>query len=314
MEKDLVDYKYLSDNLRYADLFNGVLFGGEEVLAAESLTGEDTKLVLSPEGQNRGRYRDVIRKYEKDVSYAVLGVENQEAVDYTMPFRIMEYEAGEYSRQLSEIRKSHERLKDVVGDEYLCRFKKSDKIHPCITLVLYWGDNWDGSRTLKEMMHLEDLPEPLGNYVNDYPIHLVNVKELEDTSVFKTDLRLVFDFMKQSKDRAGMRKLLQENEEYKNVSRDAYEMMRVHTNFRELDKLIEENEKKEEEEVDMCQAIREMMEEEREIGIEQGILLQTYRMVQRGRMSVEEALEDLKSEKTETEFIEGMLAAGFELP
>lgn len=47
MEKDLIDYTYLSDNSRYADLFNGVLFGGEEILAGERLKGEDTKLVMS---------------------------------------------------------------------------------------------------------------------------------------------------------------------------------------------------------------------------------------------------------------------------
>ena len=100
-----MDYAYLSDNLRYADLFNGVLFGGEEVIVAEQLTEEDTKLVISVADKKKGRYRDVIRKYEKDVSYAVLGVENQEAVDYTMPFRIMEYEVGEYSKQIAEIKK-----------------------------------------------------------------------------------------------------------------------------------------------------------------------------------------------------------------
>ena len=87
MKKDLVDYNYLSDNLRYADLFNGVLFGGEKVLEPENLKEEDTKLVISREGEEKGRYRDLIRKYENDVSYAVLGIENQESVDYGMPFQ-----------------------------------------------------------------------------------------------------------------------------------------------------------------------------------------------------------------------------------
>ena len=72
----------------------------------------------------------------------------------------------------------------------------------------------------------------------------------------------------------------------------------------------------------MCQAIREMLEEERaqgmelgiEQGIEQGILLHIYRMVERGRMSVAEALEDMRSEQTENDFVKGMLEAGFKLP
>ena len=326
MKKDLVDYAYLSDNLRYADLFNGILFGGEEIVAAQKLKGEDTKLVLSSDKKKKGRYRDVIRKYEGDVSYAVLGVENQEAVDYAMPFRIMEYEAGEYARQVAEIKKTHERMADVSGDEYLCKFKRSDKISPCVTLVLYWGENWDGSKTLKEMMNMENMPEALQAYVNDYPIHLVNVREFEDTDVFKTDLKLVFDFMKQSNDRQGMRELLLGNEEYKKVSRDAYEVMRVHTKLDELDKFMEDNTDEEEEVVNMCQAIREIIEEEcalaREKAIKEGtaegraegILLYTYRMVERGRLTVVEALEDLNSTQSESEYIEGMLAAGYKLP
>jgi hypothetical protein len=51
-----------------------------------------------------------------------------------------------------------------------------------------------------------------------------------------------------------------------------------------------------------------------EQGIEQGVLLQTYRMVERGRLTVQEALEDLQSSQGEAEFIEAMLAAGFKVP
>ncbi len=322
MEKDLVDYTYLSDNLRYADLLNGVLFGGEEVIFPEKLQGEDTKLVLSSTKKKKGRYRDVIKKYEGDVSYAVLGVENQEAVDYTMPFRIMEYEVGEYAKQIAEIKKKHETLEDVEGDEFLCKFCMLDQIAPCVTVVLYWGEHWDGPRTLKEMMQLHHFPKIFGDYVNDYAMHLISIREFEDTSVFRTDLKLVFDFMKYTKDQVGMRTLLQENEAYKSVPRDAYEVMRIHSNLKELDRVIEEKEQKKKEVVNMCQAIREIMEEEREKGIEQGIeqgimqgiLLQTYRMVERGRMTVMEALEDIKSGQTESDFLKGMLAAGFKIP
>ncbi len=337
MEKDLVDYVYLSDNLRYADLFNGVLFGGEEVINADRLRGEDTKLVIASKDKKKGRYRDVIRKYEGDVSYAILGIENQEAVDYTMPLRIMEYETGAYTKQVSEIEKHHTDAKDVKGDAYLCKFKKTDKLSPCVTLVLYWGDLWDGPECMKDILNTESIPEKLRPYVNDYRLHLVNVRSFSDTDVFKTDLKLVFDFMKQVKSRAGMRELLLSNEAYRTVSRDAYEIMRVHTNLNEFDKYIEARECKQEE-VDMCQAIREIIEEERtlarieglrqgleegreegreqgrEQGLVQGILLQTYRMVERGRMSVREALEDNESNQTERDFIESMIKAGFKMP
>ena len=44
------------------------------------------------------------------------------------------------------------------------------------------------------------------------------------------------------------------------------------------------------------------------------MLLHTYRMVERGRLSVAEALEDLNFTQSESEYIEGMLAAGYKLP
>ena len=70
----------------------------------------------------RERDGDLIRKYENGTSYAVLGIENQENVSYIMPFRIMEYEAGEYSKQIEEIQKKHDTAKDVKGDEYISKF------------------------------------------------------------------------------------------------------------------------------------------------------------------------------------------------
>ena len=319
MEKDLVDYAYLSDNSRYADLFNGVLFGGEEVLVAEKLKGEDAKLVISSAGKKKGRYRDVIRKYERDVGYAVLGVENQENVSYTMPFRVMEYEIGEYGRQISEKEKKHRKKKDVTGAEYLSQFQKNDRLNPCVTLVLFWGEHWDGPEELLDMVNLEAIPEPLRPYVNNR-MYLVKVREFGNTDVFKTDLKLVFDFMKQTKEPEGMRGLLLGNEAYKSVSKDAYEVMRVHTNLKELDRFWEESTS--EEEVDMCYAIRMIIKEEREKGreegraqgLEQGILLHAYQMVARGRETVAEALEDIELNLTESEFLEGLQAAGYTMP
>ena len=333
-ELDVVDYKYLSDNLRYADLFNGVLFGGEQVLMPEKLRGEDTKIVKTTDVTWKMRDRDLIRKYENDVGYAVLGIENQENVSYLMPFRIMEYETGEYARQIEEIQKRHTAARDVRGDAFFSKFAKADRIFPCVTLVLYWGEKWDGPESLKGMMNLSEVPEQLKSYVNDYPIHLVNVREFGDTDVFRTDLRLVFEFMKCAKDREGMKNLLENNPAYMDVAPDAYKMMRKHTKLSEFDKIVKMEEMEEEGTVNMCQAIREIIEEAKEEAIkhgleqgleqglkqgleqgrEQGILHHIYKMVERGKYTVQEALEELGSAQGEGEFVEAMLVAGFKLP
>ena len=264
-EKNAVDYKYLSDNSRYADLFNGVLFGGEQVLIPEKLLGEDTKLALTGGTVWRERYRDLIRKYENGASYAVLGIENQENVSYIMPFRIMEYEAGEYSKQIEEIQKKHDTARDVKGDEYISQFAKVDKINPCVTLVLYWGTKWNGPESLKDMLKLEGMPERLKDYVNDYPMHLVRVREFENTEVFRTDLKLVFDFMKCTEDKKLMTELVTGNPAYQRVPLDAWKMMQVHGKLEDLNVDVAMDEEKETM-VNVCKAIDDIKNDAMEFG------------------------------------------------
>ncbi len=55
-------------------------------------------------------------------------------------------------------------------------------------------------------------------------------------------------------------------------------------------------------------------DEGRQQGIEQGVLLHVYKMVERGRLTVKEALEDLESVQREEDFVKAMQAAGFKLP
>ncbi|MBQ7920636.1 MAG: Rpn family recombination-promoting nuclease/putative transposase [Lachnospiraceae bacterium] len=264
-EKNAVDYKYLSDNSRYADLFNGVLFGGEQVLIPEKLLGEDTKLALTGGTVWRERDRDLIRKYENGASYAVLGIENQENVSYIMPFRIMEYEAGEYSKQIEEIQKKHDTARDVKGDEYISQFAKVDKINPCVTLVLYWGTKWNGPESLKDMLKLEGMPERLKDYVNDYPMHLVRVREFENTEVFRTDLKLVFDFMKCTEDKKLMTELVTGNPAYQRVPLDAWKMMQVHGKLEDLNVDVAMDEEKETM-VNVCKAIDDIKNDAMEFG------------------------------------------------
>ena len=142
MEKDLVDFDYLSDDLRYADLFNGALFGGAQIVDAAKFVESDTKVVVSGKKKKQCT-RDVIRKYGKETNYAVLGVENQEEVNYCMPFRVLEYEAAEYGKQVAKVRRKNWEAKDLSAGEFLEKYRKTDKLHPCVTLVLYWGENWD---------------------------------------------------------------------------------------------------------------------------------------------------------------------------
>ncbi|MBQ7919863.1 MAG: Rpn family recombination-promoting nuclease/putative transposase [Lachnospiraceae bacterium] len=56
------------------------------------------------------------------------------------------------------------------------------------------------------------------------------------------------------------------------------------------------------------------IEQGMEQGIEQGFLRHIYQMVERGKYSIQDALEDLQGTINESEFVKGMLASGYKLP
>ena len=268
MEHNSVVNRYLSDNERYADLINGCEFGGEQIIAAEALGDVDTQVNAYKKPNEKTKYRDIIRKAAFGVNFMVVGIENQEEVHYLMPLRVMEYDAKEYARQASAVRKAVRKKPKLTSAEFLSGFTKENKLHPCVTLVLYYGDNWDGGKELHDILDFTEIPKQLKELVNNYRIHLIEVKKLQDTGVFRTDLKQVFDFIRFSKDKKKLREMVESDEAYSKLDEDAYDMMAVYTNAQEL---IEQKEHhKEGGRINMCQAIKEMLEDERLEGREEG--------------------------------------------
>ena len=69
---------------------------------------------------------------------------------------------------------------------------KSDKIHPIITLIFYYGESpWDGPVTLSGMM--TDIPEELRPLFSDYKINLVQILDSGHYQFYNEDVRSVFD-------------------------------------------------------------------------------------------------------------------------
>ncbi|MDY5102256.1 MAG: hypothetical protein SPE81_04045 [Agathobacter sp.] len=99
--KDTKAKEYLSDNERFADLCNAVLFDGDQVVRAEDLEEKDTTEVLSMFGTDKKefqlqRWRDLLKSVVvKSIgsAYVVLiGVENQSDIHYAMPVKNMLYD------------------------------------------------------------------------------------------------------------------------------------------------------------------------------------------------------------------------------
>ena len=262
-KNDEVLGRYFADNNRYADLINGFVLHGKQILRAEDLSAMDSRTGGRRKGET-SKYRDLIRHAVFGANFIIIGVENQDDVNYTMPVRSMGYDVREYERQLSKRRRELRQKGNLSTAEFLSGFRKEDKLHPCITLVLYYGDEWNGSMDLHSLLDFSDIPAELHHLINNYKIHILDIKNLENTDVFRTDLKQVFEFIKYSKDKQKLKELSEQDSSYLDLDEDAYEVAVAFTGAEELLAV------KKKEGGDMCQALKELLQDERAEGREEG--------------------------------------------
>ena len=233
--------------------------------------------------KRRRGYRDLVRKAAIGINFAVIGIEKQEEVHYLMPLRAMEYDVAEYERQAAAIRKDVRRpgTEKVSDAEFLSGFRKGSRLYPCIMLVLYFGEGWDGSLDLHGIIDFTDIPEKLKRLVNNYRFHLLDVRKLENTDVFRTDLKQVFDFIRYSGNKKKLSELVQGDISYKELDEDAYDMIVAYASAKELISVKKVSRKKGR--VNMCQALEELIEDGKKEG-KNRINSLNLKLTQDGRM------------------------------
>ncbi|MBQ7926410.1 MAG: hypothetical protein IJ335_08980, partial [Lachnospiraceae bacterium] len=244
-------------------------------------------------------YRDLIRRTAFGVNFAVVAVENQSLPHYLMPLRVMDYDVRQYRKQAKEIWKEVQTLTKPDKAEYLSHFLKSDRLHPCVTLVLFYGEDWDGSRDLHSILDFTDIPKELQPLVNNYRINLLEIRKLEQTDTYRSDIKQVFDFIRYADDKVKLRTLVQHDPAYQQMASDAYDVVAEFTKANELITIKDDYVLKEE--VNMCKALTEMLQDERAEGLEQGTLITLYALVQKGRLTLVEAAEEAQMSPTDFE-------------
>ena len=282
-EKDTKAKEYLSDNSRFADLCNYVLFQGEQIIKAETLIEKDSTEVLSilVDGREEQfqKWRDLIKgtviKRNKDMVFVLIGIENQSDIHYAMPVKNMIYDALNYGSQVKETARRHRKNHDkLTPAEFLSGFRKDDKLTPVITITLYWGaDKWDGPRTLHDMLEHSD--ETLIKFIPDYHINLVVPEEIDDFKKFRTTLGEVLEAIKVSNDKEQMRQLIFSNPAFQKMDNESVAAINTF-----LGTNIPLN--KTEEVTDMCKAWDDLMNEGIEKGIEKGI----KKGIEKGRINI----------------------------
>lgn len=271
MEKDFVSGVFFSDNDRYADIVNVVGCNGVPFVRGKDLQEADTKVLT---GKRKGigkrrkgaapKYRDLMRKTAFSMNFAMIGIENQEEIDYSLPLRVMCYDAGEYERQAAQVRKKVRKTREGLSNgEYLYGFRKDSRLFPTITFVLYYGEEeWDGAKDIHGFLDFSGIPKGLQEKITNYKVHIIEVRKLEDTSMFQTDVKQVFDFIRFAKDKHKLRRLLEQDEAYQMLDEDAYDMVAAYIGEEET--MFKQKEKyKKGGKVNMCQGLREWIADER---------------------------------------------------
>ena len=225
--KDGEIYERLSDNEVFADLFNGVVFQGEEIIKPEYLEEMNEKKQLKIPGRDGQpvvikKLRDVQKKCGLDGSLLgiMLAAEGQRTVHYGMPVRHMLYDAVDYTKQMLDLEKKHRRGRDLSSSaEFLSGMLREDRLRPVITLALFYGEDqlWDGPMCLHDMLELPKALEPWKTYIPNYPLNLVYSGNVCPEN-FRTGLREVFELLRVAKDKDSMEAFLRENQErYRNL-------------------------------------------------------------------------------------------------
>lgn len=212
MEKDKLEKTLASYNDVFSDIINVLIFGGKQEVREEELEDKSTDTFYTADDTIRSQVRDISKIWKrKGVVFALMGIENQTAIDTYMPFRVIGYDGASYREQaLPENRGS--------------------KNYPVVTVVLYFGEQpWRTPKTLYDCM---SVPEELKPFVSNYHINVFDIAHLSDEQVamFQSDFRIVAEYFSQKN---------KEHEPSRVKMKHAFEILKLMT-FLTRDKRYEE--------------------------------------------------------------------------
>lgn len=257
--------RWMSNRERFADLYNGYLFEGNQIILPEDLEPAESEaniLLTDKDGkkQELRRHRDIVMRWKKGALLVMLACENQAKIHYAMPVRNMLYDSMSYAEQIRQLWELHKN-EQMSSEEFLSKFRKEDLLFPVITIVFYYGENpWDAGMELYEMFpkELRENRRLLRKYIANYRINLVDAGHLESLENFHTDLQKIFGMLNCRKTKTELMQYMNKNQDYfQNIDEDTFNVIREFLHSDRLWKL-ETKSKNGKESENMCQAIEEL--------------------------------------------------------
>ncbi len=273
---DIIVKEFWRNNERFADLFNAVLFNGKCIIKADELMEIDTDvsgtIKIHEYKETLKRTRDVVKKYYNGVEFNILGLEMQEKIHLAMPLRTMVYDALGYIKEYNDFKNTNktkninnvEKHHTKSSEEFLSGLNYSDRFHPIITIVFYYGEKrWDGPISLSDMM--VNMSDEIKKMFNDYRINLVQISDAKDYNFNNDEVKALFDIMRSiyNNDFAN----ISDNYSEKSLSAELIDMISEMTGTSELTKIINYD-KKDKEDVHMWKAMKDF----RDSGVQEGLL------------------------------------------
>ena len=273
-EKDISEKNLLSYNDVFADIVNGTMFEGKDIVKSDELTDANTVTQFKDDRKvHREQVRDIAKLWKKNkVVFSFIGIENQTAPDKDMILRVISYDGATYKSQ--------------YGNKY---------IYPVFTIVIYWGKaEWKAPTSIKDRI---DCPEELKAMVTDYKFKLLDMGRLTDEEIerYKSDFSFIAGVMAKKGRYRPDKKEIRHPEEVL----DLLDKVMGDERFRKFKGEIQAA-KKEGRKVDMCEFLDELENRGLKKGLEQGL--------ERGRLEGEELAtfhiaKNLKDNKVELDVI-----------
>lgn len=267
-QKDIVENNLLVKNDIFADVANGLIFHGKQIIKPEDLEDAEPRSVYTANNGKIHRQERDVSKYWKKCGFVIslLNVENQTKEEGDMPFRVIGYDGASYNSEMHDKRHRYH--------------------YPVITLVLYYGKtHWKHSRNLIDLLdipeYLKDVEDEIkavtDKFVMDGLFEISFLKP-EELNWFRSDYRIVADYFVQSRTN---KKYKPSSQEIKHVN-EILDFMNVMThkdwNSEYIEMLKEKGEP-----ITMVSAYKEIIEKSEAKGRNEGISIGESRGISIGR-------------------------------
>lgn len=184
MEKNEAEEILEDNNALFADVVNGFLFHGRQVVSARELKKINAEYSCVINGRTRRLACGAVKSWRNaGLRIVCTGLADKSDEVSDVPLTVFSFDGADYRKQF---------------------FDDGGTVFPFVTLVLYFGDD----ASLTDHLFLKDrltMPEELAPYVSEYKINVFPVASLtrEQLSAFKGDFMTVADAFVQKGDAAG---------------------------------------------------------------------------------------------------------------